>query len=46
MGTVVVQLPSNFSSEKSKDNIATETRRIPEIHILLTKDIKNTTELG
>lgn len=35
-----------ISSEKSKDDRATETRRISEIHILLTKDIKDTTELG
>ncbi|XP_024893170.1 ribonuclease P protein subunit p25-like protein [Temnothorax curvispinosus] len=34
------------SSEKSKEDTATETHRIPEIHILLTKDIKDTTQLG
>lgn len=45
MSTIVIQLPSDFSS-KSKDDTAPEIRRIPEIHILLTKDIKNTTELG
>lgn len=45
VGAVVIQLSSGFSSEKSKDT-ATETHRIPEIHILLTRDIKDTTELG
>lgn len=34
---------SDFRSEKE---VATETHRIPEIHILLTKNIKDTTELG
>ncbi|XP_011159326.2 uncharacterized protein LOC105195567 [Solenopsis invicta] len=34
------------NSEKSKEDIAAETRRIPEIHILLTKNIKDTSELG
>ncbi|KYQ55777.1 Alba-like protein C9orf23 [Trachymyrmex zeteki] len=33
------------SSEKSKEDAA-KTHRIPEVHILLTKDIKDTTELG
>ncbi|XP_018395238.1 PREDICTED: uncharacterized protein LOC108773802 [Cyphomyrmex costatus] len=33
------------SSEKSKEDVA-KTHRIPEIHILLTKDIKDITELG
>ncbi|XP_012534957.1 ribonuclease P protein subunit p25-like protein isoform X2 [Monomorium pharaonis] len=35
-----------ISSEKSKQDVATETHQIPEIHILLTKNIKDTTELG
>lgn len=46
MSAVLIQLPFDFSSEKSKENIAVETHGIPEIHILLTKDIKDTTELG
>ncbi|XP_011689662.1 PREDICTED: ribonuclease P protein subunit p25-like protein [Wasmannia auropunctata] len=34
------------STEKSKENTSVEAERIPEVHILLTKDIKDTTELG
>jgi len=43
---VLVQSPTNFSSEKSKEDTAAKTHRIPEVHILLTKNIKDTTELG
>lgn len=31
---------------ESEKEVGTETHQIPEIHILLTKDIKDTTELG
>ncbi|CAL1675472.1 unnamed protein product [Lasius platythorax] len=31
---------------ESEKDITTETHRIPEVHILLTKNIKDTTELG
>ncbi|EFN65560.1 Alba-like protein C9orf23-like protein [Camponotus floridanus] len=32
--------------ENPKEDITTETHQIPEVHILLTKYIKDTTELG
>ncbi|XP_072748615.1 ribonuclease P protein subunit p25-like protein [Anoplolepis gracilipes] len=37
---------SYIESENPKKDITTETQRIPAIHILLSKDIKDTTELG
>lgn len=36
----------DFRSENPKEDVTTKIHRIPEVHILLTKDIKDTTELG
>lgn len=36
----------NSRSENPKEDVTIEIHQIPEIHILLTKDIKDTTELG
>ncbi|KAL6255900.1 hypothetical protein P5V15_013141 [Pogonomyrmex californicus] len=36
----------NVRSEKSGKDTTAEIHRVPEIHILLSKDIKDTTELG
>lgn len=44
--SIGVQSSFDFRSENPKEDITTETHRIPEVHILLTKDIKDTTELG
>lgn len=41
-----VQLSFDFRPENPKEDITTETHQIPEVHILLTKYIKDTTELG
>ncbi|XP_032679678.1 ribonuclease P protein subunit p25-like protein [Odontomachus brunneus] len=42
----VTKLRYTKRSKKSKENVTDEIHQVPEIHILLTKNIKDTTELG
>lgn len=36
----------HYNSRPEKEDVTIKIHQIPEIHILLTKDIKDTTELG